>query len=152
LLLRAPGAPNDPQDPFTLILFSYFLPFSKKQTTPTFAFTALSGPLSFWDLSWRPWGPFRGPPWLLHNCDPCDYVPAHPPPDRETFKSKALEFHNFYVETFPFAIVKPAMHSIIDHFWEYVGDLGAMAAEALESQHKDFRFALSQLAYHGDIQ
>jgi len=40
----------------------------------------------------------------------------------------------------------------IDHFWEYVGDPGAMATEALESQHKDFRFPLSQLAYHGDIQ
>ena len=76
----------------------------------------------------------------------------HLPPDKESFKEKALKFHNFYVTSFPFAIVKPVMHSIVDHFWEYIGDLGAMAAEALESQHKDFRFALSHLAYQGNIQ
>ena len=73
----------------------------------------------------------------------------HPPPNPQ---EKALEFHYFFTTTFPFAIVKPAMHSIVDHFPEYIGDLGAMASEALESQHKDFRFALSNLAHKGDIQ
>jgi hypothetical protein len=63
-----------------------------------------------------------------------------------------FDLYNIAKKQDPFAIVKPAMHSIIDHFWAYVGNLGAMAAEALESQSKDFRFSLSQLEYREDIQ
>jgi hypothetical protein len=48
-------------------MFSYFLPFSKKQTAPTYAFTALSQAVTFLgpflellgDLSGAP----LGPPW-----------------------------------------------------------------------------------------
>jgi hypothetical protein len=57
-------APKGRQDHFTLIHFSSFLPFSKTETVPLFAFTAL-----FWAAFFP--GPFLGPPgdpsWAPHR-------------------------------------------------------------------------------------
>jgi hypothetical protein len=85
-LYGVPGAPKGPQDPFTLILFSYFLPFSKRQTAPTFAFTALSWAASLLGHVLQPLGallgplgPPSGPPWApsqLCPLSPSDYGPA----------------------------------------------------------------------------
>jgi hypothetical protein len=79
--LRAKG----PQDPFTLILFSSFIPFSMTQTAPSFAFTTLSCPFLSGTLLGAPLGPLGtlpAPPlpWASqgpgprHNCDPCDHL------------------------------------------------------------------------------
>jgi hypothetical protein len=45
-----------------LILFSYFLPFSKKQTAPTFVFTAISQAAFFLGSFLGPLGTLPGPP------------------------------------------------------------------------------------------
>ena len=75
---------------------------------------------------------------------------SKPPPVKEDYQRRAVEFGNLLFRTFPFLPCPNTLHAFIDHSYFWIPELATLSAEPLETGHKELRDIMLRKSWKGD--